>query len=180
MEAAVRGSHGAMLDSEQIREAGPLAGHSPQRERPLRGYAVLTAVFATLSSAFAAWFARSGRRLPDGVAPGDLALVTIATHKLSRTVAKDRVTSSVRAPFTRYEGDAGPGEVKEVARGRGMRRAVGELLVCPYCVALWIAAALTAGLLVAPRATRWTASVFVALTGSDLLQIAYVKAEETL
>ena len=106
--------------------------------------------------------------------------MTVATHKLSRTLAKDRVTSAVRAPFTRFEGDAGPGEVSEVARGRGLRRAVGELLVCPYCLGLWIAAALTAGLLVAPRATRWGASVLVALTGSDLLQIAYAKAEAAL
>jgi Protein of unknown function (DUF1360) len=169
-----------MLDTRQLQDRGPLAGHSPGQERPLGAYGLLTGLFAALSGAFATWFARSGRPLPESVPVEDLALVTVATHKLSRTLAKDRVTSSVRAPFTRHEGDAGPGEVNEVPRGRGLRRAVGELIVCPYCLALWIAAGFTAGLLIAPRATRWTASVFVALTGSDLLQIAYVKAEETL
>jgi hypothetical protein len=169
-----------MLDTKRVQDIGPMAGHSPEQERPLGAYGALMGLFGALCSGFVAWFRRSGRTLPEHVAPGDLALVTVATHKLSRTLAKDRVTSTVRAPFTRFEGDAGPGEVSETARGRGLRRAVGELLVCPYCLGLWIAAALTAGLLVAPRATRWSASVFVALTGSDLLQIAYAKAEAAL
>jgi hypothetical protein len=110
----------------------------------------------------------------------DLALVTVATHKASRLVSKDRVTSAVRAPFTRYQYDDGPGEVSEAARGRGLRRAVGELLVCPYCIGMWISAGFAAGLLVAPRFTRWFAAVLVALFGADVLQIAYRKAEDAL
>jgi hypothetical protein len=90
------------------------------------------------------------------------------------------VASAVRAPFTRFHGDAGPGEVSEAARGRGLRRAVGELLVCPYCVGLWIAAMFAAGFAVAPRPTRWVASVLSAAFGSDVLQIAYKKAEDSL
>lgn len=157
-----------------------MAGHSPDKERPLGSYAALIALFASLFATFSTWYARSGRALPEQVSATDLALVTVASHKLSRTLTKDRVTSTLRAPFTRYEGDAGRGEVDERARGSGLRRAVGELLVCPYCVALWIVAVFTAGLLVAPRATRWTASLFVCLTGSDLLQMAYAKAEAAL
>ena len=111
---------------------------------------------------------------------GDLALITVATHKTSRLIAKDRVTSTVRAPFTRFQGDAGPGEVDEAARGHGLRRAIGELLVCPYCLDLWTAAAFTAGLLLAPRPTRWIASILTAVTGADALQIAYKKAESSL
>jgi hypothetical protein len=45
---------------------------------------------------------------------------------------------------------------------------------------MWVAAALTAGLIVAPKATRWTAAMLTALTGSDLLQIVYRKAEDLL
>jgi Protein of unknown function (DUF1360) len=57
---------------------------------------------------------------------------------------------------------------------------VGQLLVCPYCLGMWTSAALTAGLLVAPRFTRWVASVLVIFYGADVLQIAYRKAEDTL
>jgi hypothetical protein len=114
------------------------------------------------------------------MSPRDMALLATATHKTARLVAKDRVTSTLRAPFTEFQDDAGPGEVDEAARGRGLRRAIGELLVCPYCLNMWIAAAMTAGLLVAPRATRWFAGLMSVLFGADLLQIAYKKAEDTL
>lgn len=166
--------------SVRVQDVEPFAGHSPAQERPLGGYAVTMGLYATALGGFAVWMRASGRRLPERVAPGDLALMAVATHKASRLIAKDRVTSTVRAPFTRFEGDAGPGEVSEAARGRGLRRAFGELLVCPYCLGLWIATALAAGLAVAPRPTRWTASVLTAVFGSDLLQIAYKKAEDTL
>lgn len=157
-------------------------GHSPHQERALGGYAVLMAVYSGCTSAFAAWFRRSGRTLPDRVAAGDVALVAVATHKASRLVAKDRVTAVVRAPFTRFEHDAGPGEVSEAARRppRTLGRAVGELLVCPYCLGPWIATILTASLLVAPRFTRVVCSVLTAVFASDVLQLAYVRAEQAI
>jgi hypothetical protein len=36
------------------------------------------------------------------------------------------------------------------------------------------------GLLVAPRATRWAMGVMSAMFGSDMLQIAYKKAQESM
>src|SRR3954464_1519598 len=163
-----------------VKDLSPFAGHSPDQERPLGGYAALTATYAAATGAFAAWAQRSGREVPERIAPGDLALLATATHKLSRLIAKDRVMSAVRAPFTTFEGDAGPGEVSEAARGRGLRRAVGELVVCPYCLGLWLATFFAAGFAVAPRPTRWVASVLSAVFGSDVLQIAYKKAEDAM
>ena len=128
--------------------------YSGEHEAPLGGYAMLMAAFVSVVAAFAAWANRSGRELPERIAPGDLALLTVATHKASRLITKDRVTSAVRAPFTEYQSDGGPAEVEERARGRGLRRALGELLVCPYCLGMWIATLLAGGLLVAPRPTR--------------------------
>jgi hypothetical protein len=165
---------------ERVQDVPPFSGHAPEQERPLGGYATLMAIFGTVVAAFSAWVKRSGRELPERPTPGDLALVTLATHKASRLLAKDRVTSTIRAPFTEFEGDAGPGEVSENARGRGLRRAVGELVICPYCLGLWIATAFAAGLVVMPRPTRWAAGVLSAVFGSDVLQIAYKKAEDGL
>jgi hypothetical protein len=164
----------------RVQDVEPFAGHSPAQERPLGGYATLMGAFAVSVGGFSAWMRASGRRLPERVDAGDLALMTLATHKASRLLAKDRVTSTVRAPFTRFDGDAGPGEVSEKARGHGLRRAVGELIICPYCVGLWIAAFFAAGFAVAPRPTRWVAAVLSAVFGSDLLQIAYKKAEDAM
>jgi hypothetical protein len=168
------------LMSVRVQDAEPFAGPSPAQERPLGGYATMMGAFAAAVGGFVAWVRISGRELPERVPPADLALMTLATHKASRLIAKERVTSAVRAPFTQFEGDAGPGEVSERARGRGLRRAVGELIICPYCIGLWIATAFAAGFVVAPRPTRWAASVLTAVFGSDVLQIAYKKAEDSL
>jgi hypothetical protein len=166
--------------AQRVQDIGAFEGHSPDQERPLGGYAILMGVFGALAAGFATWFRVSGRELPERMEARDLALVTVATHKASRLLTKDRVTSSVRAPFTRYEGDGGPGEVNEAARGRGLRRAIGELVVCPYCIGVWISTAFAAGLLAAPRLTRWFAAVLTAVFGADVLQIAYKKAEDAL
>jgi hypothetical protein len=168
------------MATTRIHEAEPIAHQSPPQERPLRGYAVLMGTFATAAGGFAAWLRSSGRELPEHVSAGDFALMTVATHKASRLIAKERVTSPVRAPFTRFQENTGAGEVSEAARGQGLRRAIGELIVCPYCLGLWIAAVFAAGFIVAPRPTRWVAATFSALFGADVLQIAYAKAEETL
>ena len=64
-------------------------------------------------------------------------------------------------------------------QGTGLRRALGELLVCPYCLGMWIATAFAAGLLVAPRLTRQIAAVLSAQFGADVLHIAYVRGKES-
>ena len=155
--------------TDRVQDAELFAGHSPDQERPLGSYAVLTGVFLTLTTAFLAWIRASGRELPERVTPGDLALITVATHKASRLIAKDRVTSAVRAPFTASR-RRGPGEVTK-RRGAGAPRAIGELVICPYCLGLWIAAVFAAGLVVAPGDTMDRLCV-TALFGADLLQIA--------
>ena len=148
--------------------------------RPIGGYLAIGGAFASLTGGFAAWLIRSGRELPVRPASVDVVGIAVATHKLSRLIAKDRVTSPLRRPFTSFEDNAGPGEVDERARGTGLKRAIGELIVCPYCLSVWIATLLTAGLIVFPRATRWSASVLSAVFASDVLQIVYKKLEDTL
>lgn len=164
----------------EARKSDFVGGYAPGEDKPLASYGVLMSVFLTLASGFSLWFRKSDRELPERIDGRDLALLTVASHKAARLIAKDKVTSAVRAPFAEYQGSAGPGEVSERPRGRGLRRVIGELLVCPYCLGMWTSAALAAGLLVAPRFTRWVASVLVAFFGADVLQIAYKKAEDTL
>lgn len=149
-------------------------------EHPLGGYAMLMGGFSAVAGGFAAWMSRSGREFPERFDGRDLALITLATHKASRLLAKDRVTRPVRAPFTSFQEDSGAGEVEERARGTGLRRAIGELLVCPYCLGMWVASILAAGMTLAPRQTRWVASVLSAHLGADVLQVAYRKLEDTL
>jgi Protein of unknown function (DUF1360) len=150
----------------------------PDKRPPLRSYAVLMAIFNGLFAAGLVVARRRGRELPERPALGDVALVGVASHKLSRLITKDKVTSPIRAPFTELEGGGGPGELEEKARGTGARRAIGEMLICPYCLDLWVGAAFSIGILFAPRLTRFVAALFAALTVSDFFQIAYKAAEE--
>jgi hypothetical protein len=60
-------------------------------------------------------------------------------------------------------------------RGTGARKAVGELLTCPFCTGMWISTGLCAGLVFAPGVTRLAASGLTALTGSDFLHFLRAK-----
>lgn len=150
----------------------------PEKRPPLGAYAVAMAVFNALFAAGLLLAKRRGRELPEKPAAGDIVLIGVASHKLSRLIGKDKVTSPLRAPFTELEGHGGPGEFEEASRGTGARKAIGELLICPYCLGLWVVAAFAIGLLFAPRLSRYVAAVFAALTASDFLQVAYKAAEE--
>ena len=108
----------------------------------------------------------------------DLALLGIATHKLSRLVAKDRITSILRAPFVNYIRSAGAGEVEEEPRGRGIQRGIGHLISCPYCTAPWCATALAFGFVFAPRVTRFLAGILASVAISDFLHRGHLATKE--
>lgn len=149
------------------------------QDRPLGGYVVVMAAFAALVSGAAGLAFATGRKLPPGVGPWDLLLIAAGTHKLSRTVTKDAVTSPLRAPFTRYQETGGPAEVMEEVRHKGgLRHSIGELITCPFCLDVWIAAGFTIGLVFAPRLTRLVAAALTAVTGADFLHLLYAKAQE--
>jgi hypothetical protein len=158
-------------------ETSLAAEYAPGEDRPLKGYAALMGLYGAAVAAGVVALRRRNRPLPD-VRLADVALVGVATHKLARRMSKDSVTSPLRAPFTRYEGVAGPAELQEGVRGSGIRKAVGELVSCPFCLSQWVSTGFTFGLLVAPRATRWAASVFTSLALADFLQFAYAWAEQ--
>ncbi len=145
-------------------------------DRPLESFAGLMGVYAALVATGTVAARRRG--LPERPSWSDIALVAVATHKLSRLIAKDPVTSPLRAPFTRFAGTTGPAELKEEVRGTGARKAVGELLTCPFCVSQWLATGFTFGLVLAPRATRMAAAVLTSVTAADFLQFARAAAEQ--
>jgi len=146
-------------------------------EQLLAEYATLLGFYIT-SVAVLTGMAAEKDRFPRRFSLLDLALLGIATHKLSRIVAKDRITSILRAPFVTYICGAGAGEVEEEPRGRGIQRGIGHLVSCPYCMAPWCATALAFSLLFAPRATRFFAGILASIAASDFLQRAYLAAKD--
>ena len=158
------------------RAAARISDDYDRADRPLGGYLAIMAGYGALMIGAAALLARD-KRLPDGVRLADGALLAVATHKLSRTLAKDAVASPLRAPFMKFKGPAGPGEVNEDVRGEGLQKAAGELISCPFCLDQWVASAFVVGLAVAPRFMRFVASTFAVRAGADFLHFAYVAAE---
>lgn len=147
-------------------------------ERPLGGYLGAMGIFTGAVAGAVGLAKLTGRRPPEQVGAWDTVLLTVATARISRTLAKDSVTSPLRAPFTRYVGRSGESELAEEVRGRGATHTVGELITCPFCLGQWVGAALAGGLVFAPRFTRLAAAASTALFGADVLQFAYAKVQE--
>ena len=158
--------------------AAPPESYSPREPKPLAAYAGMTGAFAGAVAAFEVVRRGRGWDLPERIGPGDVALLSIATYKLSRLATKARITSFARSPFTRFTGEAGPSEVSEEPRGQGLRRAIGELAICPYCVGEWIAAGLVASYIRDPRATRTAATVFTVVAAADVLHQGWIALDE--
>jgi hypothetical protein len=135
--------------------------------RPLPEYAGITAAFGTLLGGF---LLLTRRRLPQRIGFGDVVRIGLASYKLGRLVAKDEVTTWVRAPVTRDEEATEP-------KPRGVERALGELVTCPYCVGLWIASGLTYALVLFPRETRLATTIFGGQAVADFLNAAFVKLQ---
>lgn len=170
--SAAETTNGAQVDGGR---GAPTA--DPRDSKPLGGYMALIVAYASATTT-ALVVARRQERLPERLRTDDLVLVAMATQRVSRLLTKDRVSTVLRAPFTELQGDGGPGEVEEAPRGgSGLRRAIGELLVCPFCIAQWTATSFAAGLLFAPRVTRFLASVLSAVAVADLLQLLYKGSE---
>jgi hypothetical protein len=151
--------------------------YAPDGAFPLNGYLVTGGTYAGVVAALTVTARLSGRRVPERPSPADVVLLSIATHKLSRLLAKDAVASPLRAPFTRFEKPAGKAELVEQVRGDGTRHAVGELVSCPFCLAVWVATVLSAGLVLTPRLTRLVSTALTAVAASDFLQLAYDAAK---
>jgi hypothetical protein len=171
-------------DSSTVRRAADALRREKQaytqgEDRPVGSFLALTSVYGAAVAGLSALVRAKHRELPERLSAADLALVTVATHRLARTIAKDPVTSPLRAPFTQFAGTSGEAELHEEVRGTGVRHAVGELLTCPFCLAQWVGTGFAFGLVLAPRATRLTAGIFTIVAGADALQYAYAALQST-
>ena len=142
-------------------------------EQRLYSYSTLMGLFNLIFAVFLLLVKGTGRTLPERVDAKDLVLLGVATHKLSLIGAQDAVTSPLRAPFTELQEKESPKSLDEKPRGKGLRRSVGELLTCQFCLGMWVASFFTYGLVLAPRVTRLIATVFTVVTISDHLHQTY-------
>ncbi len=159
-----------------VREQRDAYAHG--EHRPEGSFAAIMGAYGATVAGLGILVRRSGRRLPERFSAADFALLSVATHKLSRLLAKDPVTSPLRMPFTAFAGTSGEAELAEEVRGTGLRKAMGELVTCPFCLGMWVATGFGAGLVLRPDATRLAAFVLSTLTVADVLQFAYSAVEQ--
>lgn len=136
-----------------------------EEERPLPQYAALTAAFWTV---FAAFLLTNRDRIPERVPFVDVVRIALSSYKLSRVVAKEEVTTFVRAPVTEDPGAQKP-------KPDGLARVLGELVTCPYCIGLWIASGLSYALVLFPRETRFATSIFGSYAIADFLHAGFTR-----
>jgi len=142
-------------------------------EQPLPSYAAVAGLFNLIFALFLLIARKTGRPIPERMETRDIALLGVATHKLSLLLAQDAVTSPLRAPFTELQEKRSPKNVDEKPRGTGLRRSLGELVTCKFCVGQWVASFFTYGLVFAPAITRLVASIFAIVALSDHLHQTY-------
>jgi hypothetical protein len=148
-------------------------GYKNGEDVPLFSYGVLAGTFNLLFALFLMTARVTGRPIPERIDARDIALLGMATHKLSLVGSQDAITSPLRAPFTEIKEKQSPKKVDEEPRGDGLRRSVGELLTCKFCLGVWMASFFTYGLVLVPRVTRLVAAVFAVVTVSDYLHQTY-------
>jgi hypothetical protein len=166
------------LSTVRRRVAQEAAAYRAGEDRPLAGYAATMSTYAGTAALLVAAAKVASAEVPERPAWQDLGLASLATFKLSRLLAKDPITSPLRAPFTRFRGRTGPSELAEEPREGSLRHAVGELVSCPFCLSQWIATGFVSGLVFAPRLTRLVAATFGVVAVSDFLHFARTAAEQ--
>jgi hypothetical protein len=142
-------------------------------DRPLGGYLFVVATYLTATAAGIAVLRHRRRTLPSSIPVRDVAFMSVATFQLARLITKKPITSVLRAPFTEFEGTGAPAELKERARGHGIRHALGELMTCPFCVAHWIVTGFGFSYVASPDVARLAATMLTAEAVADFLQYGH-------
>lgn len=69
-----------------------------------------------------------------------LVILVLASFRLTHFIVFDEIASFIRAPFltTTYEEDANGQMIQQIeTKGTGLRRWIGKLLSCYWCVGIW-------------------------------------------
>ena len=132
--------------------------HAPQA-----AYAAIMGTFAA-GLGGAALLARMLGREPRENGSLDLVILSLATFKAARTIARDELGSFIREPFVEGEDPVGSGD---------LRQAIGELVTCSRCIGTWIAGGLTATQIIAPRFGRVLTWSLAAAGANDVLQAGF-------
>jgi hypothetical protein len=139
-------------------------GGSSQAVEP-SDYAAINAVYAALAAGLL--YATRERAADDPIAVRELVPLSAATFALSKVIAREKVGTWMREPFVDQDGHP------PQPTGRGLRRAVGELVTCTRCVGAWSALGVVGLRVYTPATGRTVANVLAASAANDFLQAGF-------
>jgi hypothetical protein len=151
---------------------GIFEGYKKNEDISLSSYGVLAGVFNAIFAAFL--LVSRGREVPAGEGGRQGHSAARDGHPQAEPGrGRGRGHEPPARPVHRASGEESPKKVDEEPRGEGLRRSVGELLTCKFCLGVWLASFFTYGLVLVPRVTRLVATIFAVVTISDHLHQAY-------
>jgi hypothetical protein len=143
-------------EEEQRRNDSPTSANDYLAINAVYGALIATVLFSTRE-----------QHARDPISGRELIPMSAATFALSKVIAREKIGSWMREPFV----DQSDGERRP--RGRGLRRAVGELVTCTRCVGAWSALGIVGLRLAAPDSGRIVTNVLAASAGNDWMQAAF-------
>ncbi|MCU0507132.1 MAG: DUF1360 domain-containing protein [Anaerolineae bacterium] len=137
------------------------------------GYVALSGIFNVALALFCWW------RRPGQIGLKDWGLLALATFRLSRMLAYDKVMETYRAPVVEtVPHDSGAGLTTQArSDATGFKKALGEMIACPICNGTWISALLVYGMCFAPNLTRTLVTIMSAVGASEIMQAAFEKIQ---
>jgi hypothetical protein len=129
-------------------------------------YAAINLVYGALFAGVIV--ATRERARKDPIQLYELLPLSAATFAVAKAVAKEKVGTWVREPFVEHQ-EGG----RMQPEGRGVRRALGELVTCTRCVGAWSALGVVGLRLAYPDAGRNVANVLAVSGANDWLQAGF-------
>jgi hypothetical protein len=148
-------------------EQSPAGMRDGEGQGPLpRDYGAINAVYPALLTGVLV--ASRGRTAEENrISGAELVPLGAATFALSKVIARERIGAWVREPFV--DDAVHPHR----PRGRRVRRALGELVMCTRCVGAWTALGLVGLRVASPHAGRTVTAVLATSAANDFLQAGF-------
>ncbi len=86
------------------------------------------------------YFTGSYKNLPK-ISFFDFILISMASFRLTRLLTIDQVTEFLRGPFViekSYRTRFGVFKVDQIPRGEGLRKHIGQIISCYWCLGMWV------------------------------------------
>lgn len=150
-------------------------------------YIVFTAIFAVLAILFVRLYGVAAVQALSNITLLQFVVLVLATFRITRLVVADRLTQWVRdlCAIVSVSTDTTTGApyVIRTKRVKGLRRAIGDIIGCPWCTGVWVALVVLAVYVEAAvyaLPAAWIFLIVFAIAGGASIIQAFLPNQSTL